>query len=70
MGTSETVVLINQLLNEADAAMAARQWTAARIKARAVLSMDTNNGEAQSIMEAVEAALNAAARERTTLGER
>ena len=51
--SKDTPTAINQLLNEADQALVACRWTEARAKARAVLALDSNNGEAQSIMEAV-----------------
>lgn len=49
--------LINRLLNEADAAFREGLLHTAQDKAAAVLAVDSNNAEAQSIMEAVEQAL-------------
>ncbi len=48
---------INRLLNEADEAFRQGQYAAARDYAAAVLAFDSNNPEAQSVMEAVEQAL-------------
>lgn len=63
MENTDSPQLINQLLNEADAALVARRWSLARARASAVLSLDSNNGEAQSIVESAESAINAVAKE-------
>ena len=48
---------IDRLLNEADEAFQAGLWETARVKAGAVLALESNNWEAQSLLEAIELVL-------------